>query len=65
MKKLSDVSMPRWPAYLLAAGAAACAVPAMTMPHPKAVAQQARSAPSSKGSFQNAAVIPRLRKSPR
>ena len=28
------VSMPKWPAYLLAALAAACAVPAMTMPHP-------------------------------
>lgn len=26
--------MPRWPAYLLAAFAAACALPAMTMPHP-------------------------------
>lgn len=25
--------MPRWPAYLLAAGAAACALPAVTVPH--------------------------------
>ena len=28
--------MPKWPAYLLAAGAAACAVPAITTPFPAA-----------------------------
>jgi len=32
--KRPHVTMPKWPAYLLAAGAAACALPAMTMPHP-------------------------------
>ena len=29
-----SVSMPRWPAYVLAAAAAACAVPAVTNPAP-------------------------------
>lgn len=29
------VTMPRWPAYLLGAFAAACAYPAVTTPHPE------------------------------
>ena len=30
----SNVTMPRWPAYLMGAFAAACAYPAVTMPPP-------------------------------
>lgn len=37
----SGVTMPRWPAYLLLALAAACAYPAVTAPAPSAAAYRA------------------------
>jgi hypothetical protein len=30
----TSITMPKWPAYLMAAGAAACAYPALTIPVP-------------------------------
>lgn len=35
------VTMPKWPAYLMAAAAAACAYPAFTNPPPPEVEQHA------------------------
>lgn len=38
--KRNRVTMPRWPAYLLFAAAAACAVPALTAPPGNAAPKQ-------------------------